>query len=58
MMSGSSYSTNCPRCGGHDTVDAYADWKPFDTVGGDVPEMRMVFLYQRKYIERKGTRRN
>lgn len=33
-MSGCSYDTDCPRCGGKNTVMASSDWKPFDTSSG------------------------
>ena len=33
-MSGNSYSANCPRCKGIETVSAYSDYKPFETVSG------------------------
>jgi len=33
-LSGSSYTANCPRCGGKETIEAYSDWKPFDSVSG------------------------
>lgn len=29
-MSGESYDTDCPRCGG--TLAGYRDWKPYDQV--------------------------
>jgi len=31
-MSGTSYSENCPRCGG--TMSCYSDWKPHDIASG------------------------
>lgn len=31
-MSGSSDTTECPRCDGR--LDTYNDWKPFDVVSG------------------------
>ena len=33
-MSGTSYSANCPRCLGVETMNAYSDHKPFDGVSG------------------------
>jgi len=29
-MSGSSYESECPKCGG--SMNSYMDWKPYDTV--------------------------
>lgn len=31
-MSGESYSTDCPRCGGLVTLQGYRDWKPYDQI--------------------------
>lgn len=31
-MSGSSYDSECPRCGG--TMQCYSDWKPHDVSSG------------------------
>lgn len=31
-MSGSSYDSTCPRCGG--VMECYSDWKPIDMVEG------------------------
>jgi Zn ribbon nucleic-acid-binding protein len=32
-MSGSSYYSQCPMCGGQ--MDCYADWKPYDIVSAN-----------------------
>lgn len=35
-MSGTSYSTTCPKCGAN--MGCYYDWKPYDTVNGQCLE--------------------
>jgi len=42
-MSGSSYSTDCPRCGGKDTMNCQTDHRPFDGVSGEC--LRCGFEY-------------
>lgn len=37
-MSGTSYSTHCPSCGNEDSVMAYSDYKPYETVSGECTE--------------------
>ena len=45
-MSGTSYTANCPRCGGKETIVGYADWRPFDMVDGIC--LRCGFRYYTK----------
>ncbi|MFA5132857.1 MAG: hypothetical protein WC444_06050 [Candidatus Paceibacterota bacterium] len=33
-MSGTSYSNDCPRCRGKQTLECYSDYKPFDVIEG------------------------
>ena len=42
-MSGSSYTTDCPRCGGKDTLQCSTDYRPFDGVAGEC--LRCGFKY-------------
>lgn len=42
-MSGTSYQTDCPRCGGKGTLQCSSDYRPFDGVAGEC--LRCGFNY-------------
>lgn len=37
-MSGTSSTEDCPRCGAKDSLQSYADWKPFNYYGAECTE--------------------
>jgi hypothetical protein len=43
-MSGTSYDSTCPRCGG--IMSCYSDWKPYDCVSGDCLECGFTYCTQ------------
>lgn len=52
-MSGSSYSVACFKCGGQETLNISADWKPYDTSSGECLECGFSFYTKEEQMSLK-----